>query len=110
MTTAFNIDASEANWGAYATCNISATTGYCQPNHHPTQVLYVGQNNRIGARPYVMAANLRMKNASNGVQIGISVFDDGSGNCANPMSNLAGNTFTVGTTWNPVYLPVNFAT
>lgn len=112
MTNSFTVDTSgspEPSWGAYATCAI--TTGSdCPVAHFNSGFLYIGQHNRLAPRGYQMAANLRMVSGSNNVQVIISAFDSGSGTCANPAANIAAGTFTVGTSWTPIYLPVSFAT
>lgn len=113
LTTPFIVDTSgtpEATWGSYGACSIG-TSNFCLAVHYAgNQLIYIGPHNRIAPHTYTMGANLRMATGSNSVQVAISVFDSGSGTCANPGSNIAAGTFTVGTTWTPVFLPVNFTT
>jgi hypothetical protein len=111
MTVPYTVDSTESTWGSYASCEVGSAA-YCPVDHFDgiEGYLYVGQHNRIAPRNYQMGANLRMATASNNVTISISVFDSGSGTCANPADNIGDLTFTVGTTWTPVFIPVNFAT
>jgi hypothetical protein len=112
MSTCFTVDNTEPQWGSYATCNIG-TSGFCQPNHYGssfTGFIYVGPKNRLSPGSYMLQTYLRTVSSSNTVSASVSVYDDGSGRCTNPASNIASASWSVTTTWNTFYMPVNFAT
>lgn len=109
MSVANVFDATEPFYQRYSGCNLGGAA-LCAPESFGGfgGYLYIGQNERLAPQPYIAQMDLKSASAPGQVQVTISAFDSGTGQCSSPGA-ITSNTFTTATTWNAPAKPFAMA-